>query len=125
MLSHDLPSTLHILEPFLPWGNCTLLDTEDRRRRGRVKYYSPMESYSIAKSTDMPAVGALFPFQFSERGYWWWKAQEVTYALRPKDITLEALETKMNRHSHVVTQRAVFQIRRTDKTEGCNKVYGR
>jgi len=84
-----------------------------------------MESSSIAKSTDMPAVGALFPFQFSERGYWWWKAQEITYALRPKDITLEALETKMNRHSHAVTERAVFQIRRTDKTEGCNKVYGR
>ena len=124
VLSHELPSTMHILEPFLPWGNCTLDDTEHRKRRGRVKYYIPMESHSITKSTDMPAVGALFPAQFSERGYWWWKAQEITYALRPADMTTKALKKKLNRRGQADLARAVFQIRRTDKTEGCTKVYG-
>ena len=83
-----------------------------------------MESHSITKSTDMPAVGALFPAQFSERGYWWWKAQEITYALRPADMTTKALKKKLNRRGQADLARAVFQIRRTDKTEGCTKVYG-
>ena len=83
-----------------------------------------MESISIAKSADMPAVGALFPAQFSKRGYWWWKAQEITYALRPTKTTLKALEDRLERHNQTELSRAVFQIRRTDKTEGCAKVYG-
>ena len=124
VLTDELPSTLHILNPFLAWSNCTIEDAKINIVGKRVKLYSPMQSSSIAKSVDMPAVGALFPAQFSMRGYWWWKAQEITYALRPTNTTLEALEDRFAKHNQTERSRAVFQIRRTDKTEGCAKVYG-
>ena len=72
----------------------------------------------------MPAVGALYPREFEARGYWWWKAQEISYALRPTNATLEALADRLGRYNQTEISRAVFQIRRTDKTEGCAKVYG-
>ena len=124
VLTDELSSTLHILNPFLAWSNCTLEDTKINAVGKRVKLYSPMESKSIKKSVDMPAVGALFPAQFSVRGYWWWKAQEISYALRPTNATLEALADRLGRYNQTEISRAVFQIRRTDKTEGCAKVYG-
>lgn len=124
VLTPELPSTLDILKPFLAWSNCTLEDAKINKIGKRVKFYSPMESNSIAKSFDMPAVGALFPAQFSMRGYWWWKAQEISYALRPTNSTLEALEVRLKGYDQTELSRAVFQIRRTDKTEGCAKAYG-
>lgn len=81
-----------------------------------------MDSDSLIKPKDMPAVGALYPKQFAERGYWWWKAQEISYALRPKLQTLQILE---NRFAEKLRNMAVFQIRRTDKTQGCSTVYGK
>jgi len=83
-----------------------------------------MESESIAKSSEMPAVGALLPAKFSSKGYWWWKAQEISYALRPTTLTIKALEERLMRHNRTGKPTAVFQIRRTDKTEGCSKIYG-
>lgn len=79
-----------------------------------------MDSNSLAKSSEMPAVGALYPRTFAERGYWWWKAQEINYALRPKVTTMDAFDGKYGK----MLSGAVFQIRRTDKTEGCNAIYG-
>ena len=80
-----------------------------------------MDSHSLLKSKDMPAVGALYPRYFAERGYWWWKAQEIAYALRPNyetsKIIKEMFESK--------PERAVFQVRRTDKTQGCAIIYGK
>ena len=79
-----------------------------------------MDSSSLAKSSEMPAVGALYPRHFAERGYWWWKAQEINYALRPRVSTIDAFERKYGK----MLSGAVFQIRRTDKTKGCDAVYG-
>ena len=80
-----------------------------------------MDSDSLIKPKDMPAVGALYSKQFAERGYWWWKAQEISYAFRPKLQTLQILE---NRFGERLRNMAVFQIRRTDKAQGCSAVYG-
>ena len=81
-----------------------------------------MDSKSLVKSVEMPAVGALYPKQFAERGYWWWKAQETYYALRPKSETMEIFNKSRSdiQDAHV----AVLQIRRTDKTAGCATTYG-
>ena len=80
-----------------------------------------MDSKSLLKSEDMPAVGALYPRAFAERGYWWWKSQEITYALRPKIETQEALQKKYGEN---LDSMVVFQVRRTDKTQGCASFYG-
>lgn len=80
-----------------------------------------MDSDSLIKSPDMPAVGALYPRAFAPRGYWWWKSQEITYALRPKNETLAALKSKLNEKLDNIV---VFQVRRTDKTQGCAATYG-
>ena len=69
----------------------------------------------------MPAVGALYPRYFAERGYWWWKAQEIAYALRPNHETVKILKETFESKPDV----AVFQLRRTDKTQGCAVVYGK
>jgi len=125
VLSAELKTTLDILSPFKAWGNCTLNDLETQGQRSRIKHYYPMDSRSLVKSTEMPAVGALYPRQFSNRGYWWWKAQEVSYALRPREETLRALVTRLERGERSASETtAVFQIRRTDKTQGCAKIYG-
>ena len=79
-----------------------------------------MDSHSLLKTKDMPAVGALYPRDYADRGYWWWKAQEITYALRPSYETLKILNNKVDS----VPDRAVFQVRRTDKTQGCAAIYG-
>lgn len=81
-----------------------------------------MYSDSLRKSADMPAAGALYPPLFADRGYWWWKAQEISYALRPKELTLRSFE--QSRSDFLEASIAVFQVRRTDKTEGCLKAYG-
>ena len=81
-----------------------------------------MDSESLKKRNEMPAVGALYPRHFAERGYWWWKAQEIAYALRPSKQTLEVLE---NKFGEKLRNSAVFQVRRTDKTQGCSMVYGK
>ncbi|CAL6332485.1 unnamed protein product [Bathycoccus prasinos] len=128
VLSAELESTIEILSPFRAWGNCTLNelnDLENHGKRNLIKHYYPMDSKSLVKSAEMPAVGALYPRQFSSMGYWWWKAQEVSYALRPAAETLQALEIKLERRKkNGLGPTAVFQIRRTDKTQGCAKVYG-
>lgn len=121
VLSKELPSTLDILSPFKTWSNCSVEDSKVNTKGSRIKLYYPMDSESLVKSKNMPAVGALFPKRFAERGYWWWKAQEITYALRPKFHTLKILE---NKFGEKLRRMAVFQIRRTDKTRGCAKVYG-
>jgi len=69
----------------------------------------------------MPAVGALYPKIFAERGYWWWKAQEISYALRPTYDTLKSVQRK---YKDSLYNMAVFQLRRTDKVQGCAVVYG-
>ena len=122
VLTSELPSTSHILEPFEPWSNCTLHDTKVNKRGNRILSYSPMYSTSLRKTADMPAAGALYPPLFAERGYWWWKAQEISYALRPKELTLKLFE--QSRPDLFKASIAVFQIRRTDKTGGCLKAYG-
>jgi len=71
----------------------------------------------------MPAVGALYPRRFASPGYWWWKAQEITYALRPRSETFSFLEEKFK--DIPLGDIAVFQIRRTDKTQGCATIYGK
>mgnify|MGYP007072305314 CR=1 FL=1 len=119
VLSRELISTHDILGPFKAWGNCTLSDIT--HTGSRIKRYYPMDSDSLKKSREMPAVGALFPQDFSERGYWWWKAQEIAYALRPRSDTISYLQIT---HGGGPEKVAVIQVRRTDKTQGCLKVYG-
>jgi len=114
-------STHDILSPFKAWGNCSIQDIKLNSKRSRAKHYFPMDASSLAKTSDMPAVGALYPRKYAERGYWWWKAQEITYALRPKPETLESLHSK---YGNMLGNMAAFQIRRTDKTKGCAEVYG-
>ncbi|CAL6330950.1 unnamed protein product, partial [Bathycoccus prasinos] len=121
ILSNDLPSTHDILAPFEPWSNCSAKHAKVNVGRSRVKVYYPMASNSLQKSSGMPAVGALYPKKFSDKGYWWWKAQEIKYALRPKKQTTDVFESK---YLHGHEKFAVFQIRRTDKSDGCEKTYG-
>jgi len=111
-----------MLSPFESWSNCTLEDVHSNTSRSRIKFYYPMESASLKKSVEMPAVGALYPREFEVRGYWWWKAQEITYALRSKIKTREAMKNKFGRSFEDMI---VFQVRRTDKTLGCSAVYGK
>ena len=124
VLSNTLSSTLDMLRPFEPWSNCSLLHARTNMGKGRVRMYYPMDSESLIKSPDMPAVGALFPKIFYNRGYWWWKAQEISYALRPTVGTKSAFMTMTRRHNSISPTYASFQIRRTDKTGGCDKIYG-
>lgn len=123
ILSNALSSTLDMLQPFEPWSNCSLSHAQKNTGKGRVRMYYPMDSESLVKSPDMPAVGALFPKIFHDRGYWWWKAQEISYALRPTIGTMNAFVTKTRLNS-IPPIYAAFQIRRTDKTGGCDKIYG-
>ena len=114
-------STHEILRPFKPWGNCSIQDIKLNKKISRTKRYFPMDAPSLAKSSEMPSVGALYPRRYSERGYWWWKAQEIRYALRPLPETLQAFHSKFeNKLSNMIA----FQIRRTDKTQGCAEIYG-
>lgn len=122
VLSNELLSTHDMLSPFESWSNCTLKDAQLNPSRSRIKFYYPMDSISLIKSVEMPAVGALYPREFEVRGYWWWKAQEITYALRPKIETREAMKNKFGR---TLKDMIVFQVRRTDKTLGCASVYGK
>lgn len=122
VLSSELPSTHDILSPFKPWSNCTVNDLKMDSKRSMVKYYYPMDSDSLIKTKDMPAVGALYPRRFASRGYWWWKAQEITYALRPSFQTSKFLEERFK--NVPLGDIAVFQVRRTDKTQGCASIYG-
>ena len=125
VLTNDLPSTLDILQPFKEWGNCSLADSKiNNYKRERVRVYFPMDSESLVKSPDMPAVGALFPKMFHEKGYWWWKSQEISYALRPTDKTLSTFKASLL-YEAADSRPAVFQVRRTDKTNGCTAVYGK
>jgi len=122
VLSNELLSTHDILNPFKPWSNCSLSDLKSDRKGAMIKHYYPMDSDSLIKRKDMPAVGALYPRRFASRGYWWWKAQEITYALRPRSETFNFLEKKFK--DIPLGDIAVFQIRRTDKTQGCASIYG-
>lgn len=125
ILTNELSSTLDMLRPFKSWSNCSLSHAKKNTGKGRVRLYYPMDSESLAKSPDIPAVGALFPKIFYNRGYWWWKAQEISYALRPTVETMNSFRTSVRVHNSVLATFAVFQIRRTDKTEGCGKIYGK
>jgi len=111
-----------MLSPFLSWSNCTIQDIYLNTKKSRVRNYYPMDSNSLVKSIDMPAVGALYPRSYAKRGYWWWKSQEINYALRPKSETFEILKKKLKENAP--GSLAVFQVRRTDKTQGCAKIYG-
>lgn len=124
VVNNDLQSTLHILAPFEPWSNCSMSDVKTNKKKGRLRFYSPMESRSLLKNGEMPAVGALYPKSFMTRGYWWWKAQEITYALRPSVTTTQMLKERVKNSWKNAVKSAVIQVRRTDKTEGCSKFYG-
>ncbi len=121
VLSDELLSTHDMLSPFEAWSNCSINDIPSNKKGPRIKTYYPMDSKSLTKSKDMPAVGALYPSIFADRGYWWWKSQEITYALRPMISTQEVLKDKFGKISK---DRVVFQVRRTDKTRGCASFYG-
>ena len=121
VLSKELYSTHDMLSPFKAWSNCSINDIQPNTKGSRVKYYYPMDSNSLMKSKDMPAVGALYPRAFADRGYWWWKSQEITYALRPKPKTQKAVKNKFDKK---LGEKIVFQVRRTDKTQGCASFYG-
>jgi len=125
ILTEELKSTLHMLEPFKSWSNCTLEDAKRNSLRKGVKIYAPMDAHDLAKSSDMPSVGALYAKSFSNRGYWWWKSQEITYSLRPRHETLESFQKHQKKFGWHSEQVAVFQIRRTDKIKGCEEVYGK
>ena len=124
VLSRELESTMDMLSPFEKWSNCTIEDTLWNTKNGRVRKYYPMDSKDLRKTTEMPAVGALYPREFKERGYWWWKSQEITYALRPTVGTSSSLKRKQIENGWYEDAVTVFQIRRTDKTDGCKKSYG-
>ena len=49
----------------------------------------------------MPAVGALYPRYFAERGYWWWKAQEIAYALRPNYETSKTIKEMFENYKNI------------------------
>ncbi|CAL6333957.1 fucosyltransferase [Bathycoccus prasinos] len=122
VLSNELLSTHDMLSPFKSWSNCSLKDVQSKEKKSRIRYYYPMDSISLKKTNDMPAVGALYPRAFASRGYWWWKSQEITYALRPKSPTLETLKDNFGKS---IEDMIVFQVRRTDKTQGCSSIYGK
>ena len=122
VLNRDLLSTLDMLAPFKRWSNCSEGDTRVNIRKGRDRLYYPMDSESLVKTSMSPAVGALYPKHYAKYGYWWWKAEEISYALRPTNLTLHAFELKRDWRTNESV--AVLQIRRTDKTEGCTKTYG-
>ena len=124
VLTNELGSTLDILRPFKPWSNCTLKDVRLNKLKAGIRRYFPMDSSDLRKTPEMPAVGALYPNEFKKNGYWWWKAQEITYALRPSDATNAAFIKKQDEFGWNKNLISVFQIRRTDKTEGCSKIYG-
>ena len=121
VLTNELLSTHDMLNPFEPWGNCSIHDVQFRSKGPLIRNYYPMDSDSLRKSENMPAVGALYPKIFAERGYWWWKAQEISYALRPTYDTLKSVQRK---YKDSLYNMAVFQLRRTDKVHGCATVYG-
>lgn len=122
VLSNDLRSTHDMLAPFRKWTNCTVPDLHEGVKKFRVRTYYPMDSDSLVKSKDMPAVGALYPRKYVGRGYWWWKAQEISYALRPLPHTLKVYKDKYGKDTE---DSVVFQVRRTDKTQGCSSIYGK
>lgn len=124
VLSRELRSTFDMLSPFRQWSNCTVEDTVWNNKNGRIRNYYPMNSNDLRKTNEMPAVGALYPKEFKERGYWWWKAQEITYALRPTVETSNSFKEKQIENGWYEEVVTVFQIRRTDKTDGCQKTYG-
>jgi len=124
ILTEELKTTLHMLEPFESWSNCTLEDAKNNLLKQGVRKYAPMDSKDLAKSSDMPSVGALYAEEFSHRGYWWWKSQEISYALRPRQSTLESFEKYRKKQGWDSEDVAVFQLRRTDKVRGCKAVYG-
>ena len=125
ILSRDLESTLDMLQPFENWSNCSIEDSFKNTIKGRIRHFYPMDSKDLTKSPDMPATGALYPSMFKNRGYWWWKAQEITYALRPTLATLQVFERLQRKQGWELGNVTVFQVRRTDKTEGCSKHYGK
>mmetsp|Transcript_41928 Transcript_41928/g.103234 ORF Transcript_41928/g.103234 Transcript_41928/m.103234 type:complete len:433 (-) Transcript_41928:216-1514(-) len=128
VLTNDLPSSHDMLEPFKPWSNCTLEHSRVNANAGgdRVQLYTPMDAPSLERDhAEAPGAGSLVPGgKFAAKGYWWWKAQEITYALRPKAATMEAFKAHLEDIGWVEPV-AAFQVRRTDKTEGCAKHYGK
>ncbi|KAK3256108.1 hypothetical protein CYMTET_34739 [Cymbomonas tetramitiformis] len=108
-----------MLSPFAEWSNCTMVDVKNAKKKGAkdavVTYLpktKPGEDMAIVEGIK----GGLVPKQYAKRGYFWWKAQEITYALRPTEETLQALAQhkaglgwKPGMSVHGV------QVRRTDK----------
>ena len=127
VLTQELESTLEMLRPFKMWGNCTIEDLEaTNNKRMNILYYKPMDSTSLRREKSMPGIGALYPIQFKKYGYWWWKAQEISYALRPSAETLLRFHEKQQELKlGNFMSTAVIQVRRTDKTQGCSKIYGK
>ena len=124
VLTQELRSTIDMLSPFEAWSNCTEKDAIRNDLKGGVRRYYPMDSDDLRKTSEMPGVGALYPREFEEYGYWWWKAQEITYALRPKRSTLDDLMKLQIQYDWNKSNITVLQIRRTDKTHGCKQTYG-
>lgn len=119
VLNKGQKGTQEMLSPFAEWSNCTMADVKNAKKKGpkdAVVTYLP----KTKPGDDMAIVegikGGLVPKQYAKRGYFWWKAQEITYALRPTDETLRALAQhkvglgwKPGMSVHGV------QVRRTDK----------
>jgi len=119
VLNPSMQGTELMLSPFLPWSNCTMQDVQEAKKTsGRVVVYEPKSLPDIAVVDGVK--GALFPKQYAKRGYFWWKAQEMMYALRPTEDTKAALKEHKNRigWSQDGTPVHGMQVRRTDKVEG-------
>mmetsp|Transcript_21590 Transcript_21590/g.47393 ORF Transcript_21590/g.47393 Transcript_21590/m.47393 type:complete len:593 (-) Transcript_21590:346-2124(-) len=120
VLNPNMPGTTQMLSPFEPWSNCTMADVQKARNAGRGRHmvYEPKSMPDMAVIEGIK--GGLVPKQYAKRGYFWWKAQEMLYALRPTPSTVRALQE----HKRAIgwpadgTRVHGMQVRRTDKVEG-------
>ncbi|XRB21961.1 glycosyltransferase family 23 protein [Pseudoscourfieldia marina] len=110
-------SGTHLMtSPFLPWTNCTLGDAKKSKQ--------PITFHSISTQPSKDGVkGAIIPPQYEHKGYFWWKAQEIAYVLRPTPATAKELKEKMRKlgwtNGNSDSDRVHgMQVRRTDKVAG-------
>jgi len=92
VLNTNQAGTAEMLSPFEPWSSCTMEHVRKAKKEGGARYvlYEPK---SLPDMAVVDAIkGGLVPKQYASRGYFWWKAQEMTYALRPTSETKIALK---------------------------------
>jgi len=118
VLNPNMAGTELMLSPFEPWSNCTMADVARGKTEGRVVTYEPksMPDYGVVDAVK----AGLVPKQYAEHGYFWWKAQEIAYALRPTADTKRALADHKKAIGWPADGTPVhgMQVRRTDKVEG-------